>query len=132
MSAKKKTILIVIAVLAVALVAVIGYFAWKATAPNPGEKTFTVIVVHADGSSKDFTYTTEEEMVGTVLMAEGLIEGEMGQYGLYIKVVDGEQAVYEEDNAYWSFYIGEEYASTGVDMTPVTDGAAYKLVYTPA
>lgn len=132
MSTKKKIIVIVAITVAVALLALLGYFAWDMLTPNPGEKTFTVTVVHADGGSKEFKYTTEEEMVGAVLMEDGLIEGEEGQYGLYIKVVDGEKAVYEEDGAYWSFYIGEDYASTGVDMTPITDGAAYKLVYTKA
>lgn len=119
-----------------ALVLVVGlllglYFATRPQTQE-GTKTFTVTVVHKDGTSKDFTYTSDEEFVGTVLQAEGLIEGEMGQYGLYIKKVDGEKAVYEEDNAYWGFYIGDEYAQTGIDQTPIEDGKVYKLVYVPA
>ncbi len=93
---------------------------------------FTVTVVHADGASKDFTYETDEEFVGPVLEKAGLIKGNMGAYGLEITEVDGEKAVYSEDNAYWAVYEGEEYALQGIDTTPVKDGGVYKLVYTGA
>lgn len=101
-------------------------------APNEGEATFTVIVVHKDGSEKEFTYTTTEPYVGPVLTADGLLEGNDGPYGLEITKVDGEQAIYTEDNAYWAVYEGEAYAMQGIDTTPVVDGAVYKLVYTGA
>ena len=100
--------------------------------PNEGEATFTVIVVHKDGTEKEFTYTTTEAYVGPVLQNDGLIEGNAGPYGLEITKVDGEQAIYNEDNAYWSVYEGEEYAMQGIDTTPVVDGGVYKLVYTGA
>lgn len=93
---------------------------------------FTVTVVHADGTSKDFTYETDEEFVGPVLQKAGLIKGNAGPYGLEIVEVDGEKAVYEEDKAYWAVYEGEEYALQGIDTTPVKDGGVYKLVYTGA
>lgn len=126
---KKKIIIAVIA-----LVAVVAALAalWWFTRPQAreGMKTFTVTVVHADGSDKAFTYTTDKEYVGQVLVDEGLVEGTQEEYGLYMKVVDGERAVYEENGAYWAFYEGEEYAQLGIDQTPVADGGAYKLVYT--
>lgn len=95
-------------------------------------KAFTVTVVYADGSSKDFSYESDEEFVGPVLQAAGLIEGKVGQYGLEISHVDGIKAVYAEDGAYWAVYEGEEYAMQGIDTTPIVDGGVYKLVYTPA
>lgn len=98
----------------------------------PKIATITVTVVHKDGSSKDFTYETDEEYVGPVLVQDGLIEGDDGPYGLEITKVDGEQAIYETDKAYWAVYEGEEYALQGIDTTPVVDGATYKLVYTLA
>ena len=117
----------------VALIAVVGILAgvWYATRPDvqEGEKSFTVTVVHSDGEEKTFSYTSSEEYVGTVVQEEGLVEGDMGEYGLYIKVVDGERAVFEENATYWAFYIGEEYAQTGIDVTPIEDGTAYRLVY---
>ena len=100
-----------------------------------GEKALaaiTVTVVHKDGSSKDFTYETDEEFLGALLQAEGLIEGNDGPYGLEITKVDGEQAIYETDKAYWALYEGEEYALQGIDTTPIKDGGTYKLEYTGA
>ena len=105
---------------------------FKKEEPKEGEKTFTVTVVYQDGTSKNFTYTTTELYVGPVLVAEGLIEGNDGPYGLEITKVDGIKAVYTEDNAYWAVYEGEEYAMQGIDTTPIVDGATYKLVYTGA
>ena len=125
----KKTIIIAI----VALVALIGillgvYFVTRPETQE-GEKTFTVIVVHKDGTEKTFQYRTDEEYLDQVLLAEGLIEGYQDQYGLVIEKVDGEAAVWETDSAYWSLYIGEEYATTGISATPVYDGSVFKLVY---
>ena len=127
----KKLIIAILAVLVLAGL-LLGYWFGMRAKTTEGQKSFSVTVVHADGTSKDFSYTSTEEYVGVVLQEEGLITGEEGPYGLYIKEVDGERAVYEEDNAYWGFYIGEEYALTGIDQTPIEDGAAYKLVYEPA
>ena len=119
---------------AIALVAVIAIMVgvWLATRPETqqGAKEFTVTVVHANGGEKTFTYRTDEEFLGTVLLEKGLIAGETGPYGLTVITVDGEDAVWDTDNAYWSLLIGEEYANTGVDTTPVYDGSTFKLVYT--
>jgi len=96
-----------------------------------GEKvSFTVVVVHGDGSEKTFTYETDEKYVGPVLEADGLLKGNEGPYGLEITEVDGEQAVYSQDGAYWALYEGEEYALQGIDTTPVKEGQVYKLVWT--
>lgn len=92
-------------------------------------KKFTVTVVHADGTSKDFTFETDEEFVGKVLLDEGLIAGEDGPYGLMITQVDGEK-IQDTNKAYWAIFEGEEYAMQGIDTTPVVDGQVYKLVYT--
>ena len=104
---------------------------------QPAESTgklmkFTLTVVYADGTSKDFSYETDEEFVGPVLEAAGLIKGNAGPYGMEITHVDGVKAVYAEDKAYWAVYEGEEYAMQGIDTTPVKDGTVSKLVYTGA
>lgn len=95
-----------------------------------GAKEISVTVVHADGSEKQFTYRTDEEYLGSVLLAEGIAQGEDGPYGLTIYVVDGERADWNENQSYWALYVGEEYATTGADSTPVHDGDSFKLVYT--
>ena len=100
---------------------------------TPEQKlSFTVIVIHADGTEKTFTYETTEEFVGPVLEDAGLIQGNAGPYGMEITHVDGVQAIYNTDKAYWAVYEGEEYALQGIDTTPVVDGGIYKLVYTKA
>jgi len=91
--------------------------------------SFTVVVVHSDKTEKTFTYTTEEEMLGAVLEAEGLIESEGADDGMF-HTVDGEKADWNVNQSYWAFYEGDEYAMTGIYDTNVVDGAVYKLVYT--
>ena len=128
---KKNTKLILgIVALVVVIAALLGVYAATRPQTSQGSKAFTVEVVHSDGSSKTFEYRTDEDYLGTVLQSEGLIEGEMGPYGLTIYVVDGERAVWEENGAYWAIFVNGEYGMTGVDTTPVNDGDAFKLEYT--
>ena len=94
-----------------------------------GEKT-VVVEVKADDNSVKFTVHTDETTVGAALMAHDLIAGDMGDYGLYVKVVNGITADYDVDQSYWAFYIDDEYAMTGVDTTEIAEGATYKLEYT--
>ena len=95
-----------------------------------GMKSITVTVIHKDQSRKDFSYKTDAQYLGEVLLAEKLVEGENSEYGLMINAVDGETADWNVDQSYWALYIGEEYATTGADTTVLTDGGTYKLVYT--
>lgn len=128
---KKNTKLIVAVIaLVVVIAALLCVYAVTRPETSQGAKTFTVEVVHADGSTKTFTYHTDEEYLGAVLLAEGLIAGEESQYGLTIITVDGEDAVWETDNAYWAIMVNGEYGTNGVDTTPVNDGDVFQLVYT--
>ena len=123
---KNKKLIIAVAAFAAVLALVLGvYFATRPDT-SAGSKTITVTVVHSDSTSKEFTYQTDAEFLGEVLTAEGLIEGENGMY----TVVDGETASWENDQAYWAFMIGEEYAMVGMDDAPIADGDTFKLVYT--
>ncbi len=89
--------------------------------------SFSVEVTFLDGTTRTYSYTTEEKTVGAALMAEGLILGEEGPYGLYVKTVGGETHDYDADGKYWAFYVDGEYAMAGVDMTDVREGAVYAL-----
>ena len=119
---------------AVAVIVVIGLMVglWMATRPETveGAKTFTVTVVHSDGTGKEFTCHTDAEKLDASLLAEGLIAGEEGPYGLTVINVDGEDAVWDTDNAYWCIWIGDEMAVTGISEIPVYDGSVFKLEYT--
>lgn len=90
-----------------------------------GEKSFVTEVVDADGNTVKFTVQTNEKTVGEALQKLGVIDGEEGDYGLYIKTVNGTTADYNKDGVYWAFYVDGEYAMTGADMTDVVDGTVY-------
>lgn len=92
---------------------------------NVEPKTFSFQVVYPDGSTKDFTVNAQTKTVGEALMAEGLIAGEDGPYGLYVKTVDGLTLDYDKDGMYWAFYVNGEYGMTGCDLTDIEDGAVY-------
>ena len=90
-----------------------------------GEKSFVTEVVDADGNTVRFTVQTNEKTVGEALQKLGVIDGEEGDYGLYIKTVNGITADFSKDNTYWAFYVDGEYAMTGADMTDAVDGTVY-------
>lgn len=92
-----------------------------------GETQFTFDVVDQEGNETQFEIHTDKETVGEALLELGLIAGEEGDYGLYVKTVNGITADYDEDGVYWAFYIDGEYATTGVDATPVKEGETYSF-----
>lgn len=101
--------------------------AGQATVLGEGAKSFELTIVDKEGNTHLYLIHTDEEMVGSALIAHELIEGEEGPYGLYIKSVLGQVLDYETDGMYWSFYINGEYALTGVDQTPINEGESYQL-----
>ena len=92
-----------------------------------GEKAFLFTVVDKDGNETNFDIHTDKEVVGDALLELGLIAGEDGQYGLYVKTVNGIVADYDVDGTYWAFYINGEYAMSGVDTTPINEGETYSF-----
>lgn len=86
---------------------------------------FTFKVTDADGLETDFTISTDKKTVGEALLEENLIAGDDGEYGLYVKTVNGVTLDYDKDGMYWAFYENGQYASKGVDSTEVTAGAEY-------
>ncbi len=90
-----------------------------------GEKKFFFIAEDKEGKETKWEVHSDEDTVGKALMAEGIIEGEDGPYGLYVKTVNGTTLDYDKDGLYWAFYENEEYALTGVDQTEITEGQTY-------
>ena len=94
-----------------------------------GEGAVTIAVdVTAGEKTVKLSVATDAENLRDALEPLGLIAGDESELGLYIKTVNGISADYEADGYYWALYIGGEYASTGVDATPVSDGGEYALV----
>ncbi len=122
----KKIFRILTAVLLVALLSII--FLGCKKEEQTEQHSFTFEVYLADKSLKSsVTIQTTQDTVGKALEEKGLIAGEQGAYGLYVKTVDGITLDYNTDHAYWAFYIGDEYASTGVDSTKIVDGTTYSF-----
>lgn len=92
-----------------------------------GETLFYFNVTDPDGKVTRFKILTDEKTVGDALMKEGLISGEDGDYGLYVKVVNGTELDYNTHGKYWAFYVNGEYGMTGVDMTDIESGATYEF-----
>lgn len=99
------------------------------TALGDGAVSVTVEVKAGD-KSIDFTIKTDKTTLGDALLEHGLIAGEDGQFGMYIKKVNGITADFDVDQSYWAFYKNGETMLTGVDGTEIKDGEHYELVYT--
>lgn len=92
-----------------------------------GSKEFALTVTDKDGNETQFTIHTDKETVGEALQELNLIDGEEGEYGLYVKTVNGITADYDADGVYWAFYVNDEYAASGVDVTEIVEGDSYAL-----
>ncbi len=94
-----------------------------------GNTVFTFTVVDGDGVEKAFEVHTDKAIVGEALLDCGLIAGDDGDYGLYVKTVNGVTADYDTDGAYWAFYVDGQYAQSGVDTTNIEEGKTYTFKY---
>ena len=95
-----------------------------------GEGAKTVKVeVKVEEQMITFTIKTDKKTVGEALIENELISGDEGDYGLYVKKVNGIVADYDVNQSYWAFYINGEMAMTGVDMTDIDETAIYRLEY---
>ena len=99
----------------------------EVTVLGEGSKSFEFSVVDMDGNETWFEIHTDEETVGAALLAVELIAGEEGQYGLYVKEVNGITADYDKDQTYWAFFVNDEYGTTGVDTTVIEEGTVYSF-----
>ena len=92
-----------------------------------GAVKFYFTVTDQDGKSEKFEINTDKEIVGDALQELGLISGEEGEYGLYVKIVNGIEADFNKDGTYWAFYINGNYAMSGIDSTKIEAGSTYTL-----
>lgn len=111
-------------ILAATLMAATWYF--NRPQPQEGEKLVVVEVVHSDQSAKEFSFETQAEYLGGLLLEEKLAEGEQSVYGLFITTVDGETAQ-EEQKQWWCITKSGEMVETGADATPIADGDHFEL-----
>lgn len=98
------------------------------TVLGTGATKFYFDVVDGEGNKAAFEINTDETVVGDALQQLGLIEGEEGPYGLYVKKVNSILADYDETGTYWAFYVNGEMAAAGVDSTEIVAGETYAFV----
>lgn len=92
-----------------------------------GSKTVNVTVKAGD-DEVTFTIHSDERYLGDALLEHGLIDGDMGEFGIYIKKVNGILADYDIDKTYWGFYKSGEMMMVGVSGAEFADGDSYELV----
>ncbi len=128
---KKKKVLGIVVL--VALIAVLGlvYSAFREK-PVEGSKSVTIEVICADGTATKYEVQTDAKFLQQAMdEAEGLeYSGEEGEYGMMIDTVNGEVASFEENGAYWGFFVNDEYCNYGIGEQPVEDGDVFQIVYT--
>lgn len=118
----------VIAILILAVLVITAAVCWFAFAPQTaaGVKTVVVDVTHKDGQINTFTIETEAEYLGDAMKQEGLLDGEDGEFGLYVLTVDGE-TVDESNQEWWGYTKAGEMVNYGVDTCPIADGDHYEF-----
>ena len=92
-----------------------------------GNTKFMFRVTDQEGTVTYFQLYTNQTIVGDALEELGLISGEEGPYGLYVKTVNGVTLDYDKDGLYWAFYENGQYAAKGIDQTPIDTGTIYEL-----
>jgi hypothetical protein len=93
----------------------------------PADVTFKFQQVDKDEKLTEWDITTTETNLAEALLAEKLIEGVVGQYGLFVTAVNG--VTITEDNAYWELFINGESAMVGVSSVEIVAGATYTFKY---
>lgn len=106
-----------------------SHVATEETSDQAEAKEITFQVVHADGTTKDFTINTTADNLREALESEGLIAGEESSYGLFVKTVDGE-TVDDANQEWWCLTKGGQMWNYGVDDTEISDGDAFEFTFT--
>ena len=140
MNKTKQTTVRIFALL-LAMLFIVGFSAcranvdpWKSaiytedTTFGTGSKTVSV-ELQVNENRVTFTINTDKATLGEALIEHFLIEGENGQFGLYVKKVNGILADFDKNQTYWGFYQNGEFLLTGVDTTAIAGGEHFEIVY---
>ena len=93
-------------------------------AVQAGAKTVTVLVT-AEQTTVTLTVKTDKETLGAALY-----EYELVNDASFFDTLNGIKADWDANSAYWAFYVGDDYASVGVNETAISGGETFKFVYT--
>ena len=94
------------------------------TTIGEGAKTVT-FTVEAEGKMINFTLKTDKANLG-----EAMYEHELINDPSFFNVLNGIEASWEKDRAYWSFYTGDTLMPYGVNDQAINGGESFRFVYT--
>lgn len=129
-----KKIVLGVVLFAVIIAVLFGCFKAFGVKTTQGEKSYTLTVQDDKGKRRTYEGHTDAEYVREALeelekTEEFTLEGDEDQYGLYMKKVNGLEADYNKDGAYWAFYVNGDYAQNGIDTQPIKDKDEIMLSY---
>ncbi|MCL1883560.1 MAG: DUF4430 domain-containing protein [Defluviitaleaceae bacterium] len=94
-----------------------------------GETVFRLEVTDAENNITAWSVSTNEQTVGSALLALGLIAGDDGAFGLMVTTVNNITADWSYDGSWWAFYVNDELSPVGVDSAYIEPGATYAFVF---
>ena len=94
----------------------------KDTTLGEGSKSVS-FTVEAEGQKITITLKTDAASLGAAMYENELVEN-----ASFFSILNGIEASWKKDTAYWSFYQGEDLMMHGIGDEPITDGAAYRFV----
>ncbi len=97
---------------------------------SKGQK-ITIEVTGPDGTTKSYTQKTEADNLLDAIddFKNITVDGSFSEYGFYMTSVNGVEADWDADNAYWAVYVNGDYGQYSLDNQPITEGDTYSLVY---
>ena len=86
-------------------------------------KTEFYLSIEAGEQKLKLTIKTDKEMLG-----DALYELELTNDPSFFDTLNGIELNWDETHMYWALYIGEQYATSGVNQTVIENGATYRFV----
>ena len=94
------------------------------TTVGEGAKTVR-LTVEAEGKSLTITLKTDKATLGEAMYEQNLINDPS-----FFNVLNGMEASWEKDQAWWAFYEGDTMMPHGVNDEKIDGGESYRFVYT--
>lgn len=94
------------------------------TTVGDGAKSVS-FTVEADGKIITITLKTDKDTLGEAMFEHDLIND-----ASFFNVLNGMEASWEKDQAYWAFYEGDTMMPYGVNDQEINGGESFRFVYT--
>lgn len=126
-------------VILVALIAVFAGCYYKFVAKGTaGAKAIVIEVVDKNGTTTTYDLNTDAQYLKDAMdeLAEAddsfSYSGTEFEYGYMVEEINGQKAIYTEDNSYWALYVNDEFGQYVATQQPVTDSDTYTWRYEKA